>query len=1291
MFRSRLPLLALCTLTACRALAAEPQGVKSGLIVHIGPGESAVDLCAGDACRVHALSTDPADARATRELARSRGLSGKVTADTFDGKTLPFIENVVNLIIVESGECQVEKEEIGRVLVPGGVADVNGKKTVKPRPGDIDTWTHYLHDPSNNAVAHDEVVGPPRRLQWQCGPRWSRHHDHMASVSAMVSSGDRVFYIVDEGSRMSPQLPSDWQLVARDAFNGVLLWKRPIAKWFNELWPLKSGPAGLPRRLVAVGGEVYVTLGIDAPVTALDAAGGKTLREYPGTAGTEEIIVQDGVLLAVVNRTAVDLETDLKVDHEQGKTRDSRTTYSPTMKTIWAGVRSPRWSNSDRVVKAFDAAAGKPVWEEETKVIPLTLGADDGGVYYHDGDRVVALELRSGAARWESEPVPVWKGLQGQGLQSWFAPTLVVHGDKVLFAGGEKTHMSYMGWGSKDIGQDTFTALSAKTGKKLWTSPHPYAGYNSPEDLFVADGKVWTGKTAKGGDGRYYGRDLESGEQVADLPPTVKTYWFHHRCYRAKATDKYILCSRTGIEFVDLKSGDWDINHWVRGGCLYGIMPCNGLVYSPPDPCACYPEAKLYGFVALAPEGGQGTSASDKGERLEKGPAYSQLTSADSQTTSSKPTDWPTYRCDAARSGTGSGTVPAKPRTVWKTRLGGRLTPPTAAGGSVYVADKDRHTVYALDMSSGKTLWHFVAGGRVDSPPTIDGGRVLFGCGDGYVYCLRAGDGELAWRCRVAPANRRMVAFEQVESVWPVHGSVLVQDGVVTCVAGRSMFLDGGLRVCRVSAATGEFLGESVLDGEVPETERGLQAHVKGLNMPVALPDILSSDGEHLYMRSLAMDKEGRRLKVNTGKTGGVHLFAPYGFTDDSWFHRTYWLFGDSFSGGIGGFGNAKKNPAGHIMVNDDKTVYAYSRKPEFYRWCSVADHQLFAAHRPGGDVGGMVGLTFDKSASLNPAGKPLTIAAWVKTDKRDGTVLVRGAQAIGFALVLTDGKPRMLVRVKEKTHEARAAEAIGTDWTHVAGVLNEGGELQVFVNGEGGPATRGVPHLTGDPMIGMKVGFDDVQQLLPKPLAPFNGALDEVMLFHRALTPQELKAAASGRAKANGAVLHLSFRGGKTRDASAGKNHGKLTSGKAQVVRGPSGDALVFKQPKHVVVAPGGGSGKRRGGGVAHRWTQDVPITVRAMALAGNRLVVAGPPDVLDEVGAFESLATEEAQKSIVGQNKALKGELGGAVRVVDGDSGETLFESKIDSPPVFDGLIVARGRVYMSTVDGCVACMGE
>ena len=202
--------------------------------------------------------------------------------DRLDGKRLPYIDNLVNLLVAEDLDG-ISLEEALRVLVPRGVlytkAGGEWKKTVKPRPGNIDDWTHFLHGPGGNAVAQDKRVGPPRHLQWLGSPRWSRHHDRMASMSALVSANGRVFYVMDEGSRVSIQLPAKWTLVARDAFNGVVLWKKPMGKWHSHLWPLKSGPTQLARRLVAVGDRVYITLGVDSPVSVLDAATGEKVHD----------------------------------------------------------------------------------------------------------------------------------------------------------------------------------------------------------------------------------------------------------------------------------------------------------------------------------------------------------------------------------------------------------------------------------------------------------------------------------------------------------------------------------------------------------------------------------------------------------------------------------------------------------------------------------------------------------------------------------------------------------------------------------------------------------------------------------------------------------------------------------------------------------------------------------------------------------------------------------------------------------------------------------------------------
>ncbi|GAG38939.1 unnamed protein product, partial [marine sediment metagenome] len=240
--------------------------------------------------------------------------------------------------------------------------------------------------------------------------------------------------------------------------------------------------------------------------------------------------------------------------------------------------------------------------------------------------------------------------------------------------------------------------------------------------------------------GEFIGYDVHTGQVRGQFLPDTDIFFMHQRCYRSKATDRYLIPSRTGTEFIDPNTGHWDINHWVRGGCIYGVMPCNGLLYATPHSCACYMEAKLYGFNALAPASSARRIpkriADD--QRLERGPAYPSLASGEGpgegnpdQTVgphlaASSPSssegggdDWPTYRGNAARSGFTAASLPATIRRAWQTKLGGRLSPVTIAGGTLFVASIDTHTVHALDAGSGKKLWAYTAGGRVDSPPTV--------------------------------------------------------------------------------------------------------------------------------------------------------------------------------------------------------------------------------------------------------------------------------------------------------------------------------------------------------------------------------------------------------------------------------------------------------------------------------------------------------------------------------------------------------------------------------------------
>ena len=98
----------------------------------------------------------------------------------------------------------------------------------------------------------------------------------------------------------------------------------------------------------------------------------------------------------------------------------------------------------------------------------------------------------------------------------------------------------------------------------------------------------------------------------------------------------------------------------------------------------------------------------------------------------------------------------------------------TTAAGLTFVSEVDKHTLHAFDSATGKPAWHFIAGGRIVSPPAYWKGRVFFGGKDGLVYCLRATDGALIWRFQAAPVMLSHGAWEMMESVWPVDRKSVV-------------------------------------------------------------------------------------------------------------------------------------------------------------------------------------------------------------------------------------------------------------------------------------------------------------------------------------------------------------------------------------------------------------------------------------------------------------------------------------------------------------------------------------
>jgi len=1033
-------------------------GVQGGLVVHVdcGQGKLTAALCANDRYIVQGLDRGVQNVEAARKHIQSLGLYGKVSVRQWDSRHLPYGDNLVDLIVIRDTGCEIRDEEIMRVLSPGGVALIPDssperptsripepasrisvpasrisvpaslaglglKMLVKPWPDDIDQWTHYLHDAGNNAVADDDRVGPPRHLQWKSGPMWSRSHEFASSVQALISANGRLIGVIDEGIIGQPRgVPALWTLIARDAFNGILLWRRPCDH-IN------------PHALAAIRDKVYVTLRNRGPLCILDAATGETLHTCDETGRVNEIAYCENRLI---------LGTQLSASQ---------------------GVSGPH-------VIAAHPDDGHILWKKPVEaIVKNTLVAGSGRVCCLTGSELVCLSLESGKELWRSDTKSRGKGYA------------VLYNGAIFLTGGSTR------------------AYSLETGELLWTGPDGSPHARNPPGLFGAGGLIWTawGHVDPRSFLWQHREEVRNGYDpiTGEVKKTVTverlvTAGHHIRCYPPKATKRYLLLNKRGVEFLDLEGTSHMRANWTRGACGFGILPANGFLYTPPAQCFCYQGVLLTGLNALSAT--REATTHEQKPRLEKGPAFGE--SRNSNLESRISTDWPTYRHDALRSGSVDTSLPVELDRVWETslcapafgpadattagdeegmvilsgakatihgegarksgdaivawrgkdtfiawetridktgkqpvwisqsnagqggsvfeiavgqekltseirhtngweqyvwihvgeinvpdagsytvsvrpveqvegRLGnvaavaiggekpprgpvetprlrerpnGGLTPPVAADGRVFVAEPDAHMVHAVNAKDGKRLWSYIADGRVDSPPTIYQGLCIFGCTDGFVYCLSASDGQLAWRFRAAPEERQVCAMGQVESAWPVHGSVLVREDKIYCTAGRSSHLDGGIYMFALDPNSGEVLYETLLRSEEPDvTKYG----GRPFDMEGSRSDILVAGKEDIYLflnrfnSSLTPQPMPRVTKLGD-RLGEPHLMTNDGFLDKTWFNRTYWSHSERWPGYYFTYRGPK---SGQILVFDDSTTYAlkvyterHGHSPEF-------------------------------------------------------------------------------------------------------------------------------------------------------------------------------------------------------------------------------------------------------------------------------------------------------------------------------------------------------------------------
>jgi len=820
----------------------EAAGITGGLCVTLGcnDSQSAIELARTGRYLVHILDWDQSAIDEIRAKLQQAGFYGLASAELLgtDGK-LPYTESLVNVVFLgDKALGRMPIREIVRVLRPDGIL-----LSADQRIADADLVAAGLSDLGSAARG-----SPWRRARkpWPAGmDQWS-HSRHAAdgnavSLDQLVGPPRRIRWVTGPQQEISNMVTAGGRsffagVLARDAFNGLRLWESrldpsPARGGFGD----RAVPGSVPP--VATANCLLVVTG--RKLRALDAATGRQIREYPAAGLPLEILVEGGMILAI--------------DKE--------------------------------AVRGVHLETGRLCWEQSADRARSAV-AGDGQVYFLQGDparaeslRLICRELAGGRLRWERTGL-AWLPKLRQ---------LVYHQGLLV------CEISTL---RDDKPGNMIQVLSAHDAAPLWSREYvPGASHKKQARAMFAGELLWVLEEK-----RCVGLEPHSGA-VRKAWPAAATH-----CFPPVASTRYLFSGE--MDLTDLATGKADANRITKTACSRdaGVVPANGLLYTFPKHCICWP--MLRDYAALAPARPGGAPPWDaSGFTPEPGPAQAP-TGAPAEDPARQ---WPCYRHDALRSGSTTGQVPRELKILWATPLGGRpegviaedwrcdyfirdpIGPPVVAGGLVYVTRPDAHQVVALDGKAGSIRWTFTANGRVDTAPTIHRGLCLFGCKSGWVYCLRADNGSMIWRLRAAPLDERIVAYGQIESPWPVPGSVLVVDDVAYFAAGRHSLADGGILVFAVEPVCGRVRWVQRLDS-VPQRQFYGSSGLEFDNF-----DLLQCEGTAVAMSRWLFDRETGKIacrekagfaRLGSGGSGvmfprGSWSYAP-GNETEQWPERPF-------------------------------------------------------------------------------------------------------------------------------------------------------------------------------------------------------------------------------------------------------------------------------------------------------------------------------------------------------------------------------------------------------------------